>query len=225
MEEPTVENTNTVAENTNTEHVTVVETCIDTISETKNSEEPVVADIVEPIQSVDTVLNEVILTEITKPNSSELILNVLKDASQIDSMLDNLNCNLDNNSRQKIDNILNFLCKNDKVKKSPINQIIVQLQEVFEDGKLDLLEIPILINLVVTLLNTNLSNVNFTVTINDVSVIIKILIQVLIMEKVIKISSPVEELKINRLIDSSVLLLNTTMKLPTIKCSCMSSHK
>jgi hypothetical protein len=152
----------------------------------------------------------------------ELILSIIRSSAKIDSLLDKLNCTLDNNTRQKINNILDFLSQNN-VKldnEPPVKNIISGIKDVFNDGKLDLSDIPTLITLVTNMLNTRLSCLKIKIDTNIITIIIKLLIHTLITEKVIKISET-EEKSIDKLIDSSIVLLNTTIAISNVRCSCL----
>jgi hypothetical protein len=161
-----------------------------------------------------------------KPPISELdlVLYILKSDTDIKLLLNKLNYHLDNNTLQKLNHILIYFSqKNVKFNNSPpIKNIIDSIKEVFADGKLDLSDIPTLITVTNNILNVNLSTLKFKIDVNIISIVIKLVIHILIIQQVIKINE-MDVPTINKLIDSSMMLLNTTITISNIKCKCFPS--
>lgn len=164
-------------------------------------------------------------TENTDKTLSELdlVLNILNSDTDITSLLNKFNYQLDKNTLLKLNKILNFLSQNNTKFNNlpPVQNVIDGIKEVFADGKLDLSDIPTLITLITNILNLNLSNLKVNINIDVISVVIKLIIHILIMQKIINISET-EEATIDKLIDSSIKLLNTTILISNVKCSCFS---
>ena len=97
--------------------------------------------------------------------------------------------------------------------------IINEVLKVLSDGKLELYEIPKLINVI----HEALCNINsIKITTNDVGVLIKFILFILIETKLIKLSTEDFDF-VSNLIDTSMILLNKSVeiKLPKINnCFC-----
>jgi hypothetical protein len=96
----------------------------------------------------------------------------------------------------------------------PLNNIINSLIDIFEDGKLEVYEIPLLIKI----LNENILKQNITnISSEDFSLFLKLLIIILVELNIIKLNST--DIKIiNVLIDTSLELLNINIKVNLKKC-------
>lgn len=157
-----------------------------------------------------------IITEI------DLILLFLKDKIKIISLLDKLNYIVDNKILRNFNNILDFLATNNVKYDNypPVKNIIDGIKQIFIDGQLNSYDIPTLINIITNLLNVNLTNVKLYIDTYTICIIIKVLIHVLLTEKIIIITKD-DESTINKMIDSSISLLDTTIQISNIKCSCL----
>lgn len=148
----------------------------------------------------------------------EVITKILKNTSLIKKYLRLLNYNIDIETFNKINNLINSLLVQN-IKVSPIENIINEIKNILSDGKLDIYDIPYIITIITNIINFNLSNVKLNIDVSIIVIFIKLLINILIAEKIINLNQSQEN--INKLIDSSLILLNTTIKLKTIKCGCL----
>jgi len=172
--------------------------------------------------SVDVNMVNIAETNLMAKSDLEIILYFLQNDVKLKELISKLNIDLDDQSEKKLNGIINFLSKNN-VKfdnNPPIKKIIDEIKVVFADGKMDLQDIPNLISIITNILNLNMNSIKFSIDTNTISILIKLLINVLIIEKVIKVND-IEQQMINRLIDSSLLLLNTTIAISKVKCSCL----
>jgi len=172
--------------------------------------------------SVDVNMVNIAETNLMAKSDLEIILYFLQNDVKLKELISKLNIELDDHSDKKLNAIINFLSKNN-VKfdnNPPIKKIIDEIKVVFADGKMDLQDIPNLISIITNILNLNMNSIKFSIDTNTISILIKLLINVLIIEKVIKVND-IEQQMINRLIDSSLLLLNTTIAISKVKCSCL----
>jgi hypothetical protein len=172
--------------------------------------------------SVDVNMVNIAETNLMAKSDLEIILYFLQNDVKLKELISKLNIDLDDQCEKKLNGIINFLSKNN-VKfdnNPPIKKIIDEIKIVFADGKMDLQDIPNLISIITNILNLNMNSIKFSIDTNTISILIKLLINILIIEKVIKVND-IEQQMINRLIDSSLLLLNTTIARNKVKCSCL----
>jgi hypothetical protein len=154
-----------------------------------------------------------------KPNRFDelnLILFFLKSNDKINNLLKKMSVSLDSKTRLEINRIIDYISTNN-VKFSdepPIKIIIGEIKKVFEDGKLDLYDIPEIINIVTQVLNINFSDIKAkskaNLNPNTLGIFIKIIIHSLIELNILKVNQE-EYVNINKLIDSSIALLNTSL--------------
>ena len=139
------------------------------------------------------------------------ILNYLNNNTKVEFIINKFAIRLDNYNQQKLEDILKFLSiDNIKYDNSPPIKIIIdKIKNIFIDGKIDIYDIPAIINTITSVLNI-FSNFIIKVDIQLLSLIIKIIIHMLIELKIIS-TNEIEESNVNKLIDSSILLLNTTI--------------
>ena len=125
--------------------------------------------------------------------------------------------NLNSGVITKIIIILELLNKNTNNQTyAPLNIIINQILFIFSDGKLDTHDIPMLVKVATECLNLNIkTGVIKELTIDDIGALIKIIIIGLIESKIININSNDEQIII-KLIDGSLILLNTTIEIVKI---------
>ena len=146
---------------------------------------------------------------------------LLMDNNYIQGLITKLSINIDTATNAKIGNILTFL--NTSVSGVlPLKSMLDNLQQVFEDGVLDLYDVPIIIKIITELLNTNINaELLRNVKITDVGLVLKLLIYILIEFKIIQ-TDKIDNKTIFKIIDSSLDLLETSLKVSNIKfnCSC-----
>jgi hypothetical protein len=148
----------------------------------------------------------------------DIFLNIFKNEDSFNSVIAKLNYNIDEKTLSKVNSLINILLKKDEKHNIPLKIIMDDMHKILLDGKLNLQDIPSIINIMTTILNLNFKNVHFNIDINTVNTFIKLLLNILIAEKIVKIDETQEN--IDKLLDSSLLLLNTTINLSNVKCSC-----
>jgi hypothetical protein len=144
---------------------------------------------------------------------------LLMDNNYIQNLITKLSINIDTVTNAKISNILTFL--NTSVSGVlPLHTMLINLQQVFEDGVLDLYDVPIIIKIITDLLNTNINaELLRNVKIKDIGIALKLLIYILIEFKIIQ-NDKIDDKTIFRIIDSSLDLLETSLKVSNIKFNC-----
>jgi hypothetical protein len=154
-------------------------------------------------------------------NHVDKIGSLLMDNNYIQDLIKKLSINIDTATNAKIGNILTFL--NTSVSGIlPLKSMLNNLQQVFEDGVLDLYDVPIIVKIITDLLNTNINaELLRNVKITDVGLVLKLLIYILIEFKIIQ-TDKIDNKTIFKIIDSSLDLLETSLKVSNIKfnCSC-----
>jgi hypothetical protein len=160
--------------------------------------------------------NKILLT-----NHTEKISDMLKDNNYIQNLLKKVTINIDTSTNVKVGNVITFLITNINGV-LPLHNILKNLQEVFSDGVLDLYDVPTLVKIITELLNSNInSELLRNIKISDVGLVLKLLIFILVEFKIIQ-SDKLDDKTIFKIIDSSLELLETSLKLSNIKfkCSC-----
>lgn len=154
-------------------------------------------------------------------NHVDKIGSLLMDNNYIQGLITKLSIVIDTTTNVKIGNILTFL--NTSVSGVlPLQSMLGNLQQVFEDGVLDLYDVPIIVKIITDLLNTNINaELLRNVKITDVGLVLKLLIYILIEFKIIQ-TDKIDNKTIFKIIDSSLNLLETSLKISNIKfnCSC-----
>jgi hypothetical protein len=154
-------------------------------------------------------------------NHVDKIGSLLMDNNYIQGLITKLSIVIDTATNVKIGNILTFL--NTSVSGVlPLQSMLGNLQQVFEDGVLDLYDVPIIVKIITDLLNTNINaELLRNVKITDVGLVLKLLIYILIEFKIIQ-TDKIDNKTIFKIIDSSLDLLETSLRVSNIKfnCSC-----
>jgi sulfur relay (sulfurtransferase) DsrC/TusE family protein len=211
--------------NTTLEHI---ENSVKEISESK---ENVIESVINTQQNtnLEIKINET-LNVFEGAHSSQndlyLLLNFLQNNNQVVNLMNKLSLIIDRKTQGQLENVLKFLTTNNiKFDSSPpIKNIIDEIKKVFSDGKLDLYDIPALINIVANIIKLDLANLKINFDNNLIGLIIKFIVHALIELKIIKTIQQ-ENNSIDKLIDSSILLLKTTMTISNVKCSFFSCCK
>jgi len=154
-------------------------------------------------------------------NHVDKIGSLLMDNNYIQGLITKLSINIDTATNAKIGNILTFL-NTSVAGVLPLKSMLDNLQQVFEDGVLDLYDVPIIVKIITDLLNTNINaELLRNVKITDVGLVLKLLIYILIEFKIIQ-TDKIDNKTIFKIIDSSLDLLETSLKVSNIKfnCSC-----
>jgi hypothetical protein len=152
-------------------------------------------------------------------NHVDKIGSLLMDNNYIQGLITKLSINIDTATNAKIGNILTFL--NTSVSGVlPLKSMLDNLQQVFEDGVLDLYDVPIIVKIITDLLNTNINaELLRNVKITDVGLVLKLLIYILIEFKIIQ-TDKIDNKTIFKIIDSSLDLLETSLKISNLKFNC-----
>ena len=144
--------------------------------------------------------------------NSEIIVLISK-IDEVEKLLHKNCCSIPKDKLIKLIKVLSALSIKTK-NNIPLNNIINSLIDIFEDGKLEVHEIPLLIKI----LNENILKQNITnISSEDFSLFLKLLIIILVELNIIKLNST--DIKIiNVLIDTSLELLNINIKVNLKKC-------
>ena len=154
-------------------------------------------------------------------NHVDKIGSLIMDNNYIQSLITKLSIVIDTATNAKIGNILTFL-NTSVAGVLPLHSMLSNLQQVFEDGVLDLYDVPIIVKIITDLLNTNINaELLRNVKITDVGLVLKLLIYILIEFKIIQ-TDKIDNKTIFKIIDSSLDLLETSLKVSNVKfnCSC-----
>jgi hypothetical protein len=173
-------------------------------------------NIVKVNENIAQVQEKVLLV-----NHVDKIGGLLMDNNYIQGLITKLSINIDTATNAKIGNILTFL-NTSVAGVLPLHSMLGNLQQVFEDGVLDLYDVPIIVKIITDLLNTNINaELLRNVKITDVGLVLKLLIYILIEFKIIQ-TDKIDNKTIFKIIDSSLDLLETSLKVSNIKfnCSC-----
>ena len=173
-------------------------------------------DIREPVEPEAVVL---------KPKSDyveiiELIKLMLSTSDKFNELIAKAKITIVANQSNQIKNILNYLVgQTEDDDKTPIDNVVKQALEILADNKVELYEIPSLINVI----HESLKNLHsIKITTQDVGILIKLILFILVETKTIKVSNNYYEL-ISKVIDTSMILLNKSVeiKVPKLnKCLC-----
>ena len=189
---------------------------INLVVEVKENIVKVEENVTKVQDNIEQVQEKVLLV-----NHVDKIGSLLMDNNYIQGLITKLSINIDTATNAKIGNILTFL--NTSVSGVlPLKSMLDNLQQVFEDGVLDLYDVPIIVKIITDLLNTNINaELLRNVKITDVGLVLKLLIYILIEFKIIQ-TDKIDNKTIFKIIDSSLDLLETSLKVSNIKfnCSC-----
>jgi hypothetical protein len=228
VKESVVEQVVEVKESVVEQIVEIKESVVEQVVEIKES---LVEQVVEIKESVikQVVKLEVKYEELKQEDKSELVQMKYHEIIELSQLLLSTNdkftelmskakININESQSVQIKNTLNYL-NNETNGKRPINNIIDETLKVLADNKVELYEIPQLINVIhETFKNTS----SITLKTSDLGILIKLILFMLIETKLIKMQSEDYEL-ISKVIDTSMILLNTSVqiKLPKFnKCFC-----
>jgi hypothetical protein len=181
---------------------------------------PVVEAVAPVVENTVNVVTEVLGETVPPLNELSLIVGFINEDGKLPNLMDKLSIRPDAKTQKSIDTVFKFLSTaNVKFDNSPpIKNIVDEIKKLFSAGKLNLYDIPSLINIVVDVLNLNLSGLKIQVDTNLVGLVIKLIIHILISLEIIH-TGEAETASIDRLIDSSIALLNTSIAISKAKCS------
>lgn len=150
----------------------------------------------------------------------QLIKLILSTDENFNKLISNAKINIPSKQIKQIKNILNYLITQTKYENElPIVKIVQEILDILSDNKIELHEIPKLINLI----HESFKNFEtIKITSNDIGIIIKLILFILVETKTLKIKDDDYELFLS-VIDTSMILLNKSVeiKMPKIhKCKC-----
>jgi len=142
------------------------------------------------------------------------ITQIITLLSNIEEVQNILNKNLFIIQKDQLNKIIKvFLALLENKENVEFNNILNVITEIFKDGKIEIHEIPLLIKV----LSENISIKNITnVNTNDLSLLIKFIIIILVQLDIIKLNTTDINI-INTLIDTSLELLNIQFNIPLVK--------
>jgi len=165
---------------------------------------------------IKDTLKEVQLEIINPILDFNSFVTLLSKNQNIEDIINKLKLNVDELTKKTVLDIFSLLTQDSEFFKN----ICKNLEEIVKDGKIDTYDIPLIIKIVTDILNQDYKKLkNIEVTIKHISLVIKIIIMVLLGMKVIKTDS-FDEKTIFSLIDSSLLLLETTVSIKKFKLFC-----
>jgi hypothetical protein len=156
-----------------------------------------------------------------KANSHDEITDIItffNDNSQITNLLNKINIHINNKEIKYIQIFMDYLISTQNNDISPIKNIINSMLNLLDDGKLNLYDVPKLINIIISIINSNLPIIKLKINTQLVSFIIKILIHLFLQLSIIHIDNK-DSLCFDKLIDSSLSLLQSNIKIPKSKFS------
>ena len=159
-------------------------------------------------------LEEIKQFEEIKPcvSALEIFSDFIKNPFLFDKLINNFHIDITQNQVSTIKNILSSKYINEN-----LNNIINNINQIFTDNKIDLYDIPIIIKIINE--NFNVDTNILKITKEDILNIIKIIILILHETKIIRINND-DLLIIIRIIDSSLYLLDFTIKINKNKLCC-----
>lgn len=149
----------------------------------------------------------------------EYIALILKRIEKFNELLQKANIHLKDEEYKQTKNILAYL-NTELDDTRPINKIIEAVLNALSDDKLELYEIPTIINVI----HESLHNFDsIKISVSDVGVLIKLILFILIETDTIKLS--IKDFQVmSNFIDSCLFLLNKSVKIkiktPKLKCFC-----
>jgi len=184
---------------------------MDTITNSENNFDSVVT-----IASTETQVNIFEGATAEPMNDLFMVLGFFNNSNKLNKLLNKLSVNLDPSKQIIFFQVIKMLTEsNTKLNNIPeIKNIIEQIKLVFSDGKLDMEDVPELVNIITNLLNINFSKLKISLDFEVASTVIKVLIHVLLELKIIVVQDQTTQ-SLNRMIDSSIRLLNTAIRVKT----------
>lgn len=192
---------------------------IDLQVETELEKEPEAVDLQVVNVSEKNVLIQVPDDKIILTNFTDKISNILKNNNYIQDLIKKVTVNIDTSTNVKVGNIITFLNTNINGV-LPLHNILNNLQEVFADGILDLYDVPTIVKIITELLNSNInSELLRNIKVTDIGLVLKLLIFILVEFKIIQ-GDKLDNKTIFKILDSSLELLETSLKLSNVKLNC-----
>ena len=147
------------------------------------------------------------------------VISFLKNINYINDVITKKLCiTISEEQNNKLTNILEYLCT-DIQSKLPLKNMIQQIKVIFDDNKIDIYDIPTIIEIITTFFNTNISSVNIqNITVDDVALCIKVLLIIFIETNVVGNNMNIELNVILKLFDSSLKLLKLHINVKNKLC-------
>lgn len=152
----------------------------------------------------------------TSFNEVSLVLLFLEDNIKFENLLNKLSLQLNNEKIKSLKDTFDFLSTTKKCNQiSPIKNIIFEVKNILENNKLNLHDVPLLVNIIASSLNSNLQNLQIKTKVDVFlfSLIIKLLIHILIDLQIIFVNE-IDVTNIYKAINSSISLLSTVIHIP-----------
>ena len=147
------------------------------------------------------------------------VISFLKNINYINDVITKKLCiTISEEQNNKLTNILEYLCT-DIQSKLPLKNMIQQIKVIFDDNKIDIYDIPTIIEILTNFFNTNMSSVNIqNITVDDVALCIKVLLIIFIETNVVGNNMNIELNVILKLFDSSLKLLKLHINVKNKLC-------
>jgi hypothetical protein len=147
------------------------------------------------------------------------IISFLKNFNYVNDVITTKLCiTITEEQNTKLTNILEYLCT-DIQSKLPLKNMIQQIKVIFDDNKIDIYDIPTIIEIITNFFNTNMSSVNIqNITVDDIALCIKVLLIIFIETNVVGNNMNIELPVILKLFDSSLKLLKLHINVKNKLC-------
>ena len=184
-------------------------------------------------QTTNLITNEVHVEEVKIEEvhiENDVTINLMVDPEYIKSIITKIGLDINLETTDKIIKLLKLLSQVDDSTNEnvvPLRKIINEINNITSNGKLDILDIPAIIKILVQLFNIHLTknylsqirrDLTSNVTAEDISFLIKIIVNMLVDNKIITVN--VDDLaSINKVVDYSLNLLQSALNVVNIKKS------
>lgn len=152
-------------------------------------------------------------------NDINKIISFLKNVHYVNDIITKKLCiTISEEQNNKLNNIIEYLCT-DIQSKLPLKNMINQIKIIFDDNKIDIYDIPTIIEIVSNFFNTNISLINIqNITVDDIALCIKVLLIIFIETNVVGNIMNMELPVILKLFDSSLKLLKLHINIKKKLC-------
>jgi len=147
------------------------------------------------------------------------IISFLKNLNYVNDIITKKLCiTISEEQNNKLTNILEYLCT-DIQSTLPLKHLINQIKVIFDDNKIDIFDIPTIIEIITNFFNTNISSVNIqNITVDDIALCIKVLLIIFIETNIVANNMNIELPIILKLFDSSLKLLKLHINIKNKLC-------
>jgi hypothetical protein len=179
----------------------------------------------ESLQTIHNSHNDITFINIFEgvvANSIDEVTTIIlfyKDNKKLTSLLYKMSFQLTETDITNTQNFIDFLNTYKKSQNNIIKIILDDIKKSINGNLLNLLNLPLVINVIINILNINLPNFKYKYRINStfIELFIILFIHVLINTKILLIEES-DFINIEKLLSSSILLLHNTIKIPKKKC-------